>query len=81
MGFRNENINFNQIYQIFHYANIAFLRPAQVNRSQWFLFLMYQRIVVTGNRMVTSVIPGTAEVYRFDQVFSLSYDRVRALPL
>eukprot|EP00105_Crassostrea_gigas_P044404 XP_019928552.1 PREDICTED: deoxyribonuclease-1 [Crassostrea gigas] len=35
----------------------------------------YDRIVVTGNRMVTSVIPGTAEVYRFDQVFSLSYDR------
>nr|XP_034305329.1 deoxyribonuclease-1 [Crassostrea gigas] len=35
----------------------------------------YDRIVVTGNRMVTSVIPGTAEIYRFDQVFSLSYDR------
>nr|XP_022301890.1 deoxyribonuclease-1-like [Crassostrea virginica] len=35
----------------------------------------YDRIVVTGNRMVTSVIPGTAEIYRFDLVFGLSYDR------
>ncbi|XP_061187485.1 deoxyribonuclease-1-like [Saccostrea echinata] len=35
----------------------------------------YDRIVVSGSRMVTSVIPATAEVYRFDQAFSLSYDR------
>ncbi|XP_062614587.1 deoxyribonuclease-1-like [Saccostrea cucullata] len=35
----------------------------------------YDRIVVSGNRMVTSVIPATADIYRFDQVFGLSYDR------
>ncbi|XP_048741682.2 deoxyribonuclease-1-like [Ostrea edulis] len=35
----------------------------------------YDRIVVTGSRMVASVIPSTADVFRFDLALNLNYDR------